>query len=153
MLKSEAYEIALAELQSRLSGERDMTADLSNAAAVLYEHVDNVNWLGFYIYREQQLVLGPFQGRAAVTRIEIGSGVCGTAFAEEKTLLVKDVHSFPGHIACDLRSRSEIVVPLRHAGRIIGVMDIDSPVLSRFDGTDKIYLEKAAELLGEAFDI
>ena len=153
MLKSEAYEIALAELQSRLSGERDMTADLSNAAAVLYEHVDNVNWLGFYIYREQQLVLGPFQGRAAVTRIEIGRGVCGTAFAEEKTLLVKDVHSFPGHIACDLRSRSEIVVPLRHAGRIIGVMDIDSPVLSRFDGTDKIYLEKAAELLGEAFDI
>ena len=153
MLKSEAYEAALAELRSRLCGERDMTADLANAAAVLYEHMENVNWLGFYIYRQHQLVLGPFQGRAAVTRIDIGSGVCGTAFAEERTLVVEDVHSFPGHIACDLRSRSEIVVPLRCAGRLAGVLDIDSPVLSRFDSTDRIYLEKAAELLGESFDI
>lgn len=153
MLKSEAYENALAELQSRLCRERDMTADLANAAAVLYEHMADVNWLGFYIYRKPQLVLGPFQGRAAVTRIEVGSGVCGTAYERNETVVVEDVHRFPGHIACDLRSHSEIVVPLRHEGRTVGVLDADSPVLSRFDSTDKNYLEKAAELLGSSFDI
>lgn len=112
--------------------------------------MDDINWVGFYLYKDAQLVLGSFQGRAAVTRIDIGNGVCGTAFEKGEAVTVPDVHSFPGQIACDLRSRSEIAVPLRCKGSVIGVLDIDSSILSRFDETDRSYLERAVNILCEA---
>ncbi len=148
MTKAEEFELALSELRFRTENERDVIANLSNASAVLKAHMDNVNWLGFYIVRNNELVLGPFQGLAAVTRIAVGKGVCGTAVEKNETQLVADVHAFPGHIACDLRSRSEIVIPVRAAGKTVAVLDIDSPELNRFDAEDEKYLTMATELLG-----
>ena len=150
MTKAENYELALSELSFRFEKERDMVSNLSNASAILKAHMDDVNWLGFYIHKNSELVLGPFQGLAAVSRIKSGIGVCGTALMKDEVQLVPDVHAFPGHIACDLRSRSEIVVPVRSGGKITAVLDIDSPVLSRFDEEDKKYLIRAAELIGKS---
>jgi GAF domain-containing protein len=112
-----------------------------------------VNWSGFYFRRGDQLVLGPFQGRPACVRIALGKGVCGAAASAEKTIVVPDVHAFPGHIACDAASRSEVVVPIVHQGRVIGVLDIDSPVRSRFDSVDASGLEEVVRVFGKATDL
>ena len=147
MDKGEKFELALDELKRRTENERDLIANLSNASAVLKACMEDVNWLGFYIMKDGQLVLGPFQGLAAVSRIEVGEGVCGAAVQQDEIQLVADVHAFPGHIACDIRSKSEIVIPVHSGGKVCGVLDVDSPVLSRFDETDSKYLKAAAEIL------
>lgn len=123
------------------------TANLANAAALLWEHLADINWAGFYKMTDGRLVLGPFQGKTACIVIPVGRGVCGTAVEQDKTQLVYDVHQFPGHIACDSASNSEIVVPLHVNGEIWGVLDIDSPFVGRFDETDKAGLEQFAKIL------
>ena len=115
---------------------------LANISALLYEHMPDLNWAGFYLMRDGQLVLGPFQGKAACIHIQPGKGVCGTAVAEDKTQLVADVHQFPGHIACDSASNSEIVVPIHKDGKVTGVLDIDSPLFGRFLPEDREGLER-----------
>jgi GAF domain-containing protein len=134
------------------AGERDPWANAANAAALLYERVADLNWAGFYFLRGGQLVVGPFQGRVACVRIAPGTGVCGTAAARRATLIVPDVHAFPGHITCDAASNSEIVVPLIADGRLIGVLDLDSPSLGRFGPQDALQLEAFAERLVAACD-
>ena len=123
------------------------TANLANASALLWEHLPDLNWAGFYKKTDGKLVLGPFQGKTACIEIEIGRGVCGTAVAEDKTQLVYDVHKFPGHIACDCASNSESVVPIRVDGKIWGVLDIDSPLIGRFSEEDKNGLENFVKVL------
>lgn len=126
------------------------TANLANASALLWQHLEDINWAGFYLLEGKTLVLGPFQGKPACIEIPLGKGVCGTAVAQSATVRVEDVHDFPGHIACDSASRSEIVIPLRVDGEIIGVLDIDSPVLNRFSQEDQKHLEMFAEILADA---
>ncbi len=137
----------LKQLHALLDGETDVIANLSNASALLNSFLTDVNWVGFYIWKEEQLVLGPFQGLPACIRIPNGRGVCGTAIKERKTQLVPDVQAFPGHIACDSASRSEIVVPIIVQGKPFGVLDIDSPSLERFDQVDQQYLEQFVDML------
>ena len=122
---------------------------LANASALLYNSMEQLNWAGFYLMREDKLILGPFQGRPACTVIGMGKGVCGTAAAEDRTVVVPDVHLFPGHIACDSASNSEIVIPIHVGGRICGVLDIDSPVKNRFSEVDRKGLERFAGILEE----
>ena len=129
------------------SGERDPWANAANAAALVFEALPDLNWAGFYFLRGGELVVGPFQGRVACVRIPLGSGVCGTAAARRATLVVSDVHAFPGHIACDAASNSEIVVPLLAGERLVGVLDLDSPLLNRFGADDARLLEALAERL------
>ncbi len=126
---------------------------MSNAAALLYESMNDVNWAGFYLMRGGRLALGPFQGRVACVHIPVGKGVCGTAVKEDSTLRVADVHAFPGHIACDSASNSEIVIPIHRDGQIIGVLDIDSPVPGRFDEADQEGLEAFARVIEEAVEL
>ena len=160
--KAAGYRELDAQLAALLAGEHDLIANTANAAALLYGALPQLNWAGFYLLRPapqggtdggaQELVLGPFQGKPACVRIALGRGVCGTAAAERRTQLVPDVHAFPGHIACDAASNSEIVVPLiraagPRAGELIGVLDLDSPVLGRFDAIDQAGLEKIAATL------
>jgi GAF domain-containing protein len=120
-----------------IEGETDLIANLSNISALLNMELEQINWVGFYLLKQDQLVLGPFQGNPACVRIPVGRGVCGTAISENKMQRVADVHAFPGHIACDATSNSEIVIPLTVKGKLIGVLDIDSPNLSRFDQNDE----------------
>ncbi len=124
-------------------------ANFSNAAALLWQHLDDINWAGFYFMTDGILVLGPFQGKPACIRIPVGKGVCGTAVKEDRSLLVPDVHAFPGHIACDCASNSEIVIPIHKNGEIYGVLDIDSPVFDRFSDTDRLGLEQVVQVLEE----
>ncbi len=152
MTKAEAYAAAKQELQFRLENERDLIANLANASAVLYQYMEKINWVGFYLYKESQLVLGPFQGLAARVRIPVGNGVCGTAAAQDAVQLVPDVHAFPGHIACDLSSRSEIVVPIHANGQFVAVLDIDSPEKARFDEEDQQYLQEIVAMLEKGSD-
>lgn len=142
-----AYELLIKQLQALSEDEKDEIALLANASSLLNQFLDQVNWVGFYLWKNDELVLGPFQGLPACVRIPYGKGVCGTAVQERKTQLVADVHAFPGHIACDAASNSEIVVPIFINGEIYGVLDIDSPIKNRFDETDKHYLEKYVEVL------
>lgn len=137
------------ELRALISGVPHKTANLANAASLLYNSLDDLNWAGFYLMEKGILVLGPFMGKPACIEIPVGRGVCGTAVAENKTQLVYDVHQFPGHIACDSASNSEIVVPLRKGGEIIGVLDVDSPSIGRFDENDKAGLEEFAKIIEE----
>jgi len=141
------YEIVLQQLKALIEDEEDITANLANASALLNQFLQDINWVGFYLWKEDELVLGPFQGLPACIRIPSGNGVCGTAIAEEKTMLVANVHEFPGHIACDPKSQSEIVIPMIVQGKSFGVLDIDSPKLNRFDATDQRYLEQFVEVL------
>ena len=134
------YKEMLAELKRRTVGIAHTTANLANAAAILFQGMENVNWAGFYLMEDGKLVLGPFQGKPAVVEIEIGKGVCGTAVAENKTQRVEDVHCFCGHIACDTASNSEIVIPLYRNGEICGVLDMDSPLPGRFTENDETEL-------------
>ncbi|MGE6378699.1 GAF domain-containing protein [Peribacillus muralis] len=145
--KEKNYELVQKQLSALLEGETNRIANLSNAAALLNQFLDEINWVGFYLYEEDQLILGPFQGLPACVRIPMGRGVCGTSAATGKTLRIEDVHQFPGHIACDAASRSEIVIPLMQEGKLIGVLDIDSPITNRFDEIDQQGLEKFAEIL------
>ena len=147
--KAKGYEELGASMRALLTGETDAIANLANAAALLYLALPKLNWAGFYLLASgsNELVLGPFQGKPACVRIAIGRGVCGTAAARRETVLVKNVHEFPGHIACDSASNSEIVVPLiaitgPRAGELVGVLDLDSPILERFDDIDRRGLEK-----------
>ena len=126
------------------------TANLANASALLWQHLENINWAGFYIMEQGALVLGPFQGKPACIRIPVGKGVCGTAVAEDRTQLVADVHQFPGHIACDGASNSEIVVPIHKDGQVWGVLDIDSPLFGRFTTDDREGLENFVKALESA---
>jgi GAF domain-containing protein len=147
--KQDAYRELRSQLAGLLAGERDGLANCANMSALLYEALPDLNWVGFYFLRQQELVLGPFQGRVACVRIELGRGVCGTAAARRETVIVPDVHAFPGHIACDSASRSEIVLPLISRGRLLGVLDLDSPRPDRFDQEDGGGLAALVEVLLE----
>ena len=141
------YKLMNSQLMSLSDGVGWDITILSNAAALLWDSLEDINWAGFYLVRGGRLELGPFQGKPACTVIEIGKGVCGTAVAQDRTQLVKNVHEFPGHIACDSASNSEIVVPMHAGGNICGVLDIDSPILARFDEEDKAGLEEFVYIL------
>lgn len=141
------YKLMNSQLMSLSDGVGWDITILSNTAALLWDSLEDINWAGFYLVRGGRLELGPFQGKPACTVIEIGKGVCGTAVAEDRTQLVKNVHEFPGHIACDSASNSEIVVPVHAGGKIYGVLDIDSPILARFDEEDKAGLEEFVRIL------
>ena len=141
------YDRLTEELRALTDGVEHKIANLANASALLYERLEDLNWAGFYLMEGGRLVLGPFQGRPACIEIAVGKGVCGTAVKEGKTQLVPDVHLFPGHIACDSASNSEIVVPLRVGGEIVGVLDLDSPWPGRFTEEDRDGLEKAAKVI------
>ncbi len=147
--KDKGYTLVTKQLSALLEGEPNVIANLSNASALLNQFLDRTNWVGFYLYEEEsnELVLGPFQGLPACVRIPLGKGVCGTAASERKTMLVEDVHAFPGHIACDAASQSEIVVPIVKDDKLIGVLDIDSPEKARFDEEDQRHLERFVEEL------
>ncbi|PHM26387.1 GAF domain-containing protein [Xenorhabdus ehlersii] len=137
MDKNEFYQELADSLMALLSGEYDLIASLANTSALLYERLDIVNWVGFYLVDDDTLVLGPFQGKIACVRIPVGKGVCGTAVANKSIQRISDVHAFPGHIACDATSNAEIVLPLEINGQVIGVLDIDSTVFDRFDENDE----------------
>jgi L-methionine (R)-S-oxide reductase len=145
--KAASYREANDQLASLFAGERNGLANAANMCALLYEALPGLNWVGFYFLQDGELVLGPFQGKVACVRIALGRGVCGTAAERRETLIVPDVARFPGHIACDAASRSEIVVPLVQQDQLLGVLDVDSPELARFDEEDRIGLETAANLL------
>ncbi|MED0967390.1 GAF domain-containing protein [Bacillus paramycoides] len=145
--REQQYETVIKQLDALLTGESNVVANLSNASALLNQFLDRVNWVGFYVTEGNQLVLGPFQGMPACVRIPFGRGVCGAAAETKTTQLVADVHQFPGHIACDSASNSEIVVPIMKEGTVIGVLDIDSPEKNRFDEVDQHYLEMFVETL------
>lgn len=145
--KVKDYELLLKQLTALTEDENDTIANLSNASALLNQFLDDVNWVGFYLWKKEQLVLGPFQGLPACLRIDYGKGVCGTAIETQESQLVDDVTKFPGHIACDSASKSEIVIPLTVNNEIYGVLDIDSPSTNRFDETDREYLEKFGEIV------
>ena len=146
------YKMLAAQIKSLAEDEPNYIPVMSNASALLYENMEDLNWAGFYIMNKGSLMLGPFQGKVACIRIELGKGVCGTAAQSNETQLVKDVHQFPGHIACDSASNSEIVVPIHSEGKVVAVLDIDSPSLSRFDETDKEGLEQFVKALEETVD-
>lgn len=141
-------ELLLEQLKSLIENERNVIANLANASALLHLSLEEINWAGFYLAEGEELILGPFQGKPACIRIPFGKGVCGTAAKKDETQLVKDVHEFPGHIACDSASRSEIVIPIHDKnGAVAAVLDIDSPELDRFDETDQSGLEHCVKIL------
>ncbi|MBY0158971.1 GAF domain-containing protein [Cytobacillus oceanisediminis] len=145
--REENYQLLIKQLAALLEGETNSIANLSNASALLNQFLDRTNWVGFYLMEEGELVLGPFQGLPACVRIPLGKGVCGTAARQMETVRVEDVHQFPGHIACDAASQSEIVIPLVKEGNLLGVLDIDSPEKNRFDELDQKFLEDFSEVL------
>jgi L-methionine (R)-S-oxide reductase len=149
--KDEIYSELLPQIKSLIEDESDLIANLANVTSALKQAFPSFSWVGFYLMKGGELVLGPFQGKLACTRIKIGSGVCGTAVLKKETIIVPDVEEFPGHIYCDPDSRSEIVVPILKDGEVLGVLDIDSYELDNFDETDKFYLEKLVEILLEKF--
>lgn len=152
--KAEFYREMADQLKGLLHGERDFIANAANLSALIFDLVPDLNWAGFYFLKsESELVLGPFQGKVACVRIAVGKGVCGTSVAEKRTMLVKDVHDFPGHIACDAASRSELVVPLLKNGKVFGVLDLDSPLAGRFDTDDQAGFEAMAEIYVQASDL
>jgi L-methionine (R)-S-oxide reductase len=148
--KVETYSHLAAQLRSLLQDERDFIANAANFSSLLYHTLPAVNWVGFYLLKNNELVLGPFQGQPACVRIAMGKGVCGTAAELRQTVVVENVHEFPGHIACDSASNSEIVVPLIREGRLIGVLDLDSPSLSRFDEDDAEGLNELVQIFLES---
>lgn len=145
--KRALYDELAAQLAALLEGESDKIANAANTAAAIYHGLPDLNWAGFYFRHENELVLGPFQGKPACVRIQWGQGVCGTAAARGASVVVPDVHQFPGHIACDPNSRSELVVPLVREGEVIGVLDLDSPLPGRFDAADRAGVEGLAAIL------
>jgi len=148
--KSDLYDQLAAQLSSLLAGECDLIANAANFASVIFHALPDLNWAGFYFLKSDELVLGPFQGQPACVRIAVGQGVCGTAAAKRVTTIVPNVHEFPGHIACDSASNSEIVVPLLKGERLIGVLDLDSPIIGRFDDEDALGLDGLVSILIES---
>lgn len=146
-IKITNYDLLQKQLSSLIEDETNLIAILSNASALINDNMDKINWVGFYLIEENELILGPFQGHPACVHIQIGKGVCGTAVSTNETQVVKDVHQFPGHIACDANSNSEIVVPIHKDGKIIGVLDIDAPIKNRFNDQDRIGLEKIVSII------
>lgn len=144
--KPEFYRQLTQQLAALLDGERDFIANAANTSALIFQMLPDLNWAGFYLMKEGELVLGPFQGKTACVRIPVGRGVCGTAVEKAQSILVEDVHAFPGHIACDAASRSELVVPILRDGAVIGVIDLDSPIPARFDAEDQAGIERIAEI-------
>jgi len=144
--------VLLDQAAALLKGQRDLVANAANLVALLYHALEGVNWVGFYFLRDDRLIVGPFQGKPACVAIPLGRGVCGTAASTRRVQRVDDVHEFPGHIACDVASRSEIVVPLLDEGVLRGVLDLDSPRLARFDVQDEILLTHVAELFVRSVD-
>lgn len=142
----DGYALLAAQLESLLAGERDFIANAAQFAAFLFHEVGDLNWAGFYLARGDELVLGPFQGKVACVRIPFGRGVCGVAASTRQTQRVEDVHAFAGHIACDSASNSELVVPLLKDGRLVGVLDLDSPRLARFELQDQVGIENLAQI-------
>jgi L-methionine (R)-S-oxide reductase len=147
--KAELYRELIRAADALTAGEPDSVANMANVAALLWEYLPDVNWTGFYRILDGELVLGPFQGKAACIRIALGEGVCGAAAATGETLRIDDVHSFTGHIACDANSASELVVPVKRDGKVIAVIDLDSPSPMRFDADDALGIEALAELLAD----
>ena len=148
--KPEQYAQLLAQARALVYGEADRIANAANLSALIYHALPQLNWAGFYFYDGKELVVGPFQGLPACVRIPLSKGVCGAAASSRQTQRIEDVDAFPGHIACDSASRSELVVPLVHNGELIGVLDIDSPVIARFDADDQLGLEAIAQVFVEA---
>lgn len=148
--KKECYKLVHAQLKSLLDNELFVIPNLSNTSALLNGALSDINWVGFYLMHNNELLLGPFQGKTACVHISIGKGVCGTAVLKDEIQLVQDVHEFPGHIACDSASRSEIVIPIHNKGQIVGVLDIDSPTVNRFDLTDKEGLLEVVKIVETA---
>lgn len=142
--KTELYSQLASQLRALLADASDLISNAANTAALIYHTLPDINWAGFYFLKGDELILGPFQGKPACTRIPLGKGVCGAAAKEQKTLVIPDVQKFPGHIACDTASNSEIVIPLIQNNNLLGVLDIDSPALGRFDEQDQIGLERLA---------
>ena len=151
--KSDLYAQLAAQLSSLLAGERDLIANAANFSSLIFHSLPDLNWAGFYFVKDDELVLGPFQGRPACVRIAMGKGVCGTAAAEGVTTIVPNVHEFPGHIACDSASNSEIVVPLVKGERLIGVLDLDSPLFGRFDNEDDQGLNRLVSVLIQSSEL
>ena len=151
--KRELYQDLATQLRALFKDEHDLIANAANFAAILYHSLPDVNWAGCYFQKGEVLVLGPFQGKCACTRIAFGKGVCGTAALKRTAVVVDNVREFPGHIACDAASNSEIVVPILKAGRVVGVLDLDSPVFSRFDAEDQAGLESLVEVFVEGTEI
>ena len=148
--REENYHYMVETAKAFLHGEKNLVANLSNLSSIINVYVDTINWAGFYLMEGEQLVLGPFQGKPACIRIPLGRGVCGTAAAEGRTVVVEDVHQFPGHIACDSASNSEIVIPISKHGKVIGVLDIDSPIKDRFGIQEQGALEEVVKILEES---
>ena len=147
MTKQELYNQLAAQLSSLLAGERDLVANAANFSSLIFHALPDLNWAGFYFAKDDELVLGPFQGQPACVRIRVGQGVCGAGASKCETVIVPNVHEFPGHIACDSASNSEIVVPLMKGERLIGVLDLDSPLPARFDQDDAAGLESLVRIL------
>ncbi|WP_422909095.1 GAF domain-containing protein [Pseudomonas sp. MAC6] len=148
----DGYPLLVAQLQALLAGERDFIANAAQFSAFLFQELSDLNWAGFYLARGEELVLGPFQGKVACVRIPFGRGVCGAAAVTGQTQRVDDVHAFAGHIACDSASNSELVVPLFKDGRLLGVLDLDSPRLGRFSAEDQVGIERLAQVFIELTD-
>jgi len=151
--KAEIYSDLHVQARALLECERDTVANAANVAALVYHTLPDLNWAGFYWMKKGELVLGPFQGKPACVRIAIGKGVCGTAARDKRTVIVPDVERFPGHIACDSASRSEIVVPVMKTNEVLGVFDVDSPILARFDADDAVGLEELVALFVQGTDL
>jgi len=143
----ENYQLMVQAVKAFISGEPNTIANLANISAIINEYVTDINWAGFYLMEDGELVLGPFQGKPACIRIPVGKGVCGTTAANKETIVVEDVHEFPGHIACDAASNSEIVIPIMKNGEVFGVLDVDSPLFKRFGDLEKQYLEEVVRIL------
>ena len=150
--KADLYASLAVQVRNLLEGERDFIANAANLSSLLYHSLPELNWVGFYIHKEGELVLGPFQGKPACVRLAIGKGVCGTAAEQRQTIIVDNVHDFPGHIACDSASNSEIVVPLVQGEKLIAVLDLDSPSFARFDGEDALGLNELAGIFMARID-
>src|SRR5258708_1289931 len=148
--KAELYGTLVAQAKALIEGETDLIANLPNVSPLIWQSLPHPNWGGFYLWKNDELVLGPFQGKPACVHIAYGKGVCGTAVARKATVIVEDIDQFPGHIVCDSASRSEIVVPLMRGGEVMGVLDVDSPQLARFDADDQTGLERLAQLVAES---
>lgn len=151
--EEEKYQLLLAQIESLISGDDTILSNLCNITAALNDSFDKISWAGFYIIKNDKLRLGPFQGKVACTQIKIGAGVCGVAAQKGETIIVEDVHKFPGHIACDSGSNSEIVVPVFCDDKLFGVIDIDSYQFAAFNSTDKTYLEKLAGLISQKLNL
>lgn len=151
-MKEKHYTQLLSQVKSLIEGEPDLIANLANVSALLFNGLDDVNWAGFYLFKDDQLVLGPFQGQPACIRIPLGKGVCGTAAATKTVQRIDDVHTFDGHIACDAASNSEIVIPFIIHNKLVGVLDIDSPIYSRFDEQDEQGLMAIVELFQQVME-